>query len=876
MVLAAGDRLGRYDITAPLGRGGMGEVYRAIDTTLEREVAVKVLPEGVADDPDRLARFEREAKAVARLAHPNILEIWDFGSDQGVAYAVTELLEGGTLREEISAGPLSWRRAQDIGAAVADGLAAAHGKGIVHRDLKPENIFITVDGRVKVLDFGLARMEGPVSTEAETGTLTPADTQRGTILGTLGYISPEQLRGEPADARSDIFSLGCVLYEMLSGQGAFVRDSAVDTMAAILKEDPPPFTSTGVPVGTELARTVARCLEKRPERRFQSAADLAFALRAIVTDSDVPGTAPQVMPAAGPTAGRWWLWAAAAILVAVAVGLVGWRLFSPAKPTPAEPPEIPAGPSPFVSAWVITVEPFENRTGDSSFDVAGKELADVVAESVNRVTQGFPSLPTVTVLAGRPGGASDASTAEPPPEGQGRLLVTGSYTAASSDLEAVVQIRDRDGLRVLYTSGRFAVGRTVSEHRLEPLLSRVMGAVGMQLVFGLQNVSHVPDYPVFREFISCRDMLYTRGPRQRCEQIHNTLEEDPEFLQFALLGAFSATVARRSDEAVELLAYVRQRSSRLTPFESAYLELLAAWSQGELFRALTAARTLQEINPGYFPAAAYRTVLAMQLNRPAELVEASEEVVRTVPPIFLATRRGGEAALFEAYRALGQYDELLALAQRVRRERPGDTAAFVQEARALAALGRLEELDALVEECRSTPGGECRAAEVEVEAAWFLEAYDHHQQALEYANRAVVDFRKMDEQDQRFQPVYYLYALRAAERWDEYAEFAARSVNELPDDPQQPYFRCCLGIAAAHRGDRETAETIERQLVADGLHMYAAAVIAHLGDRDRAVELLRRSLTESTSTFRQIVQWDLDLEPLWDYPPFQELIRPKG
>jgi tetratricopeptide (TPR) repeat protein len=876
MALASGDRLGRYQIAAPLGKGGMGEVYRATDTTLEREVAVKVLPESVAEDPDRLARFEREAKAVARLAHPNILEIWDFATDRGIAYAVTELLEGNNLRDELGAGPLPWRRAREIAAAVADGLAAAHGKGIVHRDLKPENIVITVDGRVKILDFGLARFGGPVSTEADTGTLTPADTQRGVILGTLGYISPEQLKGEPADARADIFSLGCVLYEMLSGQRAFVRDSAVETMAAILKEDPPRFATTGVAVSTELARTVERCLEKRPERRFQSAADLAFALRAIVSDSDVPGTAPQVAPAARPRRWRTWLWAAVAVLVVTLGAVAGWRLLSTTEPAPVTPPETPAGPSPFVKEWVVTVEPFENRTGDPTLDVAGRELADLVAESVNRVTQGFPSLPPVTVLAGRPGGAGDAPPAEPLSEGLGRMLVTGSYTAGGRGLEVVAQIRDQDGTRVLYTSGRFAVGRPVTGERLEPLLAQVMGAVGMQLVFGLQHVSHVPDYPVFREFVGCRDMLYTVSPRRRCEQLQTTLEQDPEFLQVALLGAFSATVARRSDEAAELLTHVRERASRLTPFESAYLELLTAWSQGELFRALTAARTLQQINPGYFPAPAYRGILAMQLNRPREMVEAGEEIVRTVPPMFAQSRRGGEGGLFEAYRALGQYDKLLALAQRVRREKPGDTVAFEQEARALAALGRLDELDDLVEECRATPGGECDAARVAVEAAWFLEAYDHHQLALEYADRAATDYEGMDDQDPRYHPIYYLFALRAAERWDEYAKLAARCVEELPDHRELPYFRCCVGMAAAHRGNRETAKTIARQLESEGQLTLAGYVIAHLGERERAVELLRRGLAEASNTYQQLRQWDLDLQPLWGYPPFEELLRPKG
>lgn len=855
----------------------MGEVYRARDTTLERDVAVKVLPETVAGDPDRLARFEREAQAVARLAHPNILEIWDFGTDRGIAFSVTELLEGGTLRDELATGPLQWRKAREIAAAVADGLAAAHGKGIIHRDLKPENIFVTADGRTKILDFGLARFEGAISSEAATGTLTPADTQRGVVLGTLGYISPEQLKGEPADARSDIFSLGCVLYEMLTGERAFLRASAVETMAAILKEDPPRFASTGVAVSPELARTVERCLEKRPERRFQSAADLAFALRAIVSDSEAPSTAPQVTPAAPRRTGRRWLLIAGSVIVACVAGIVGWRLLSPSKAAPEQLLDAAAKPSPLIKEWVVTVEPLENRTGDSSLDVAGKELADALAGSLSRVTQGFPGLPPLTVLVGRANGSGTAPAAATTPEWQGRLVVTGSYTAKGSDLEVLVQIRDRDGLRVLFTSERTSVSRNGNERNLEPLLEEVMGAVGMQLEVGLQNVSHVPDYSVFREFISCRDMLYAQGPRNRCGNLESILEQDPEFLQAALIGAFSAIMGQRSDEAAALLEHIRERSSRLTQFESAYLEMLSAWNATDLVHALTAARSLQRIAPEYFPTAGFRGILAMELNRPAELVEAAEAVVRDAPPIFVATRRGGERVLFEAYLSLGQYDKLLALAQRVRGERPGDTAAFVHEAQALAALGRLDEIDPLIDECRSTPGAGCDSAIVLQEAAWYLEAYEHHQQALEFANRAVANYQEMGDDDPRFISTRYLYSLRAAQRWDEYRAFAERYVaDHRPDDPELQYYRCCVGMAAAHLGDRTTAESIEQEFEAKGHFELAGYIAAHLGQLDRALELIRRGLGESNITFRRIRRWDLDLQPLWGYPPFEELIRPKG
>ena len=279
MALAAGTRLGPYEILTPLGAGGMGEVYRARDTRLGREVAVKVLPERLAGDPRALSRFEREAKAVAALSHPNILAIHDFGDERGLRYAVTELLEGQTLRERLVRERLAWRKAAEIGIAIAEGLSAAHTRGIVHRDLKPENVFLTSAGHVKILDFGLARADAVPSGQLTSAPTESAATEAGTVLGTLGYMSPEQVRGEPADARSDIFSFGCILYEMLTGRRAFTGDSPGQTMAAILRDQPAEVAALGTQVPEGVDRIVRRCLEKSPGERFQSAGDLSFALK---------------------------------------------------------------------------------------------------------------------------------------------------------------------------------------------------------------------------------------------------------------------------------------------------------------------------------------------------------------------------------------------------------------------------------------------------------------------------------------------------------------------------------------------------------------------------------------------------------------------
>jgi serine/threonine protein kinase/tetratricopeptide (TPR) repeat protein len=280
-VLSPSTQLGPYQILAPLGSGGMGEVYRALDSRLGREVAVKVLPSALAQDPERLARFEREARTVAALAHPNILVLHDVGNAEGVRYVVTELLQGQTLRQVLKQSPPSWRTAVEIVLDVAQGLAAAHAKGIVHRDLKPDNIFITTDGRTKILDFGLARRENDGSFASETFSTPPAVTAAGMVMGTVGYMAPEQVRGQVVDARGDVFALGCVLYEMVSGQRPFARPTPAATLAAILAEDPPDLAATGQALPRELVRVIRRCLEKRPEARFQSGGELAPALRGL-------------------------------------------------------------------------------------------------------------------------------------------------------------------------------------------------------------------------------------------------------------------------------------------------------------------------------------------------------------------------------------------------------------------------------------------------------------------------------------------------------------------------------------------------------------------------------------------------------------------
>jgi serine/threonine-protein kinase len=384
MTLSAGTRLGPYEILAPIGAGGMGEVYRAHDAKLDREVAVKVLPTQLTANPDALARFEREAKAVAALSHPNILAIHDFGTYEGVSYAVTELLEGETLRGKLDGATVSQKQAVDWALQIAKGLSAAHGKGVVHRDLKPDNVFVTKDGHVKILDFGLAkRVEAAPAeqTSAPTGT-GGGHTEPGTVMGTMGYMSPEQVRGLPVDARSDIFSFGAILYELLSGKKAFKRDTASDTIAAILKEEPQELTQSGRNVSPALDHIVRHCLEKDRENRFQTAKDVAFALSEASAPSILSGvtSGSYVIPPSprrGP--GKAILYLAVFVAVFAAAALLLWRRPKAGTSSAA------GGPA------RIAVLPFENL-GSPEDDYFADGMADQIRGKLT-------SLPGLQVIA---------------------------------------------------------------------------------------------------------------------------------------------------------------------------------------------------------------------------------------------------------------------------------------------------------------------------------------------------------------------------------------------------------------------------------------------------------------------------------------------
>jgi Tol biopolymer transport system component len=479
---APGTRLGPYEIVGLIGAGGMGEVYRARDPRLGREVAIKILPARFATDSERLRRFEQEARAAAALSDPHILAIYDLGTQpNGAPYIVSELLEGETLRDRLRSGPLPARKATEYAVQIARGLAAAHEKRIVHRDLKPENVFLTTDGRAKLLDFGLAKLTER-SLEVQTSAPTEGRTDPGTVLGTVGYMAPEQVRGHETDHRGDIFSLGAILYEMLSGRRAFRGETGADTLSAILNDDPPGLTETNGAVPPAMERIVRHCLEKKPEERFQSARDIAFDLEALAAASS-SATASHANAVRATRAGTHARFAAAALLGALVVGAVGfWVGARRAKPVIAEYRQItfrrgsignarfgPDGRTVFYDAsWEgAPQEIYAGRTdslGERGMGLAGSVLVatssagEMAVRTNTTFVGGFPGLVSVVPTAG----------------GAPRPLLEDTqeidWSSDGRQMAVVRWVRQKEAWRLEYPTGKVLVeGRTwLSNIRVSP------------------------------------------------------------------------------------------------------------------------------------------------------------------------------------------------------------------------------------------------------------------------------------------------------------------------------------------------------------------------------------------------------------------------
>lgn len=579
--------LGHYKIQSMLGAGGMGEVYRARDTRLDRDVAVKILPEHLAGSPEAFERFEREAKAVAALSHPNILSIFDFGTEDGVSYAVMELLEGETLRERLRGGAIPWKEVVEIGVHICEGLAAAHARGIIHRDLKPENLFLTRDGQVKILDFGIARVKREIAPDAET--LKKTATRPGTILGTIGYMSPEQVRGEPADAPSDLFSLGCVLYEIVSGKPPFASATTAETIAAILKEEPPALTASGKPIPAGLERLIRGCLEKRSSARLQSAHDLARELKAISGEAPAP-VLRTFRPRPAVLLGI--------LAAALFVGAAAWMFFS--------------GRGRDGSAIdSLAVIPLSNSSGDENVEYLSEGITEAIINTLSQLPQLKRVIARSTVASYK------GKEIDPRVVGRDlkvRSVLTGKMTTRGDELIIGAElVNTEDGARLWGDSihhklaDAMLIQSELAQQIAEKLRLKLTGEDRLKLSKSFTGNSEA--YRLYvrgRYFSSLRTM---EGTRKGIDLLQQAVRLDPAYaLAYAGLASSHYDTSSMYVPSGEAMPRVKAAAERALQLDETIAEAHVALAEVKGFyeRDWAAAekeiRRALELNPGYAPA----------------------------------------------------------------------------------------------------------------------------------------------------------------------------------------------------------------------------------------------------------------------------------
>lgn len=872
--MTPGTRLGPYEILAPLGAGGMGEVWRALDTRLGRDVAIKILPAAFAENPERLRRFEQEARATAALNHPNILAIFDVGTHEGQPYLVEELLEGETLRDRLAHGSLPVGKAVELAIQLAHGLAAAHEKDIVHRDLKPENLFLTSRGHIKILDFGLARLARSAAAEHLTGAATQSSgTGIGAVLGTVGYMAPEQVRGQPCDHRADIFALGCVLHEALSGAAPFRRSTPADTMAAILSEDPPSLATPGRGVPPGLQTIVRRCLEKQPGDRFTSAHDLALALASVSSPTDAVTASAAMRPRHG---GRRWVVGAAALLLVVAASGAVWYWQSRQTRQVQE-----AAPN------RVVVAVFENYTRDPALDHLSRMTSDWLTQTLSQV-EGIEVVPSSSVLMAQPAGASTGSgisapTALAAATGAG-TVVSGSFQLQGSSLVLQASVTDVARQRLVLSVGPVSGPLASPLQAIDALAQRVAGAVATNAGFAHELGSRSPPmYEAYRELILGFELFLT-DDTEALRHFEKATELDPGFLVPLMYQTYILQTRGEHTRVAVLMETLAARREELTPFGRCWLDGLKAFTRQRYYEGMQHMRAAARIAPRDPLTLHWIGYLALLANRPGETVETFG-VLGGNPwgphPLGVTW----QWILCRAHHMLGEHEQELDEARRGRDASPDQLTYRVLEVRALSALGRVEEVQAVAEASQTLLGRENTAGDVLLEAAKELRAHGHEEPSRAMAGRASTWFggRIKAVPAALIWRVGQLDAMRWAERWAE-AERVARELSHLAaaGSPEAVDAEGVLAAVVARRGRRAEAEracTVLLGLTEPRLRAVAtyrcAGVWALLGEQQRAVELLGESFALGRPYGIELHR-EIDLEPLRGYPPFEKLLKPKG
>jgi tetratricopeptide (TPR) repeat protein/TolB-like protein len=866
MDILRGTRLGPYEIVAPIGAGGMGAVWRAHDARLKRDVAIKVLPAEFASDPERLERFEREARATAALSHPNILAVHDIGNYEGAPYIVEELVEGESLRERVKRGPVAVAEAVEVATQIARGLAAAHDKHIVHRDLKPDNVIVTRDGVAKILDFGLAKFVTPGgSPQDATLTHVPTGaTELGAVLGTAAYMAPEQALGRAVDERADVFAFGILVYELLTGRRPFAGGTATEVVAAILKDTPEPLPE-GVP--ERLRGIVGRCLEKLPGKRFPSARELLAALQ------DTTGAVELRAPSRGvggrPRTRRrvTVALAAAGVLAAVAAGLWLRDLWTGSGRAVALDPA------------KVLVGRFENQTGDAS-------LATVAAMVSESVTQGLVEQGDLEVIPDAGGGsvADDAPLRKAAREVGAATIVSGSYFLNGGELDVRARVSDASTGKPIFVLKPVRGPGGQPNQVVERVRQRVMSAVLLHLgrAPALGGLTTPPLYPAYQEFLIGATSMGVDW-RAVIKHLERAAELDPEFWhpQLRLLSAYKNTGETAKYEAMK--KHLEASQDRFGPADLALFQYYDAQIGGRPQEALRKARELLALAPQDFTFKFAAGDLALALNRPREAIESIGDLETVDWNVFGKWMQGtwllGVAAF--SHHLLGEHDAELKVAELGMRLYPDMLNERTDQVRALAALGRFAGLDRAVMDALTIRARRGSPGEVVLTAAQELRAHGHADEARRMASRCA-DWHASHASEGRGKVGFALNQVEClwlAERFSGARSLADEVVKQRPDDEFAMGYRAIL---AARAGERDLAAAADKAIAGmddlDARGDYSwmrACIAAQLGERDRAVELLRAALANGFRLKGYLHVYAF-LEPLHGYAPFEELVAPKG
>ena len=862
MSLPAQTRLGPYRILAPLGAGGMGEVYRARDAKLDREVAIKVLPEAFVRDPDRLQRFEREARMLSALDHPNILAIHDLGNDGGTPFLVMELLEGETLRQKLQGQPLPGRKVVEIALQVATGLSAAHERGILHRDLKPGNLFLCRDGRVKILDFGLAKAAGPPGPESGTRTgLTEADQ----TVGTPGYMSPEQVRGEALDARSDLFSLGVVMWEMLSGRNPFQRGSTIETLHATLKDEPPDL-DPGLKVPPALAQMLDTCLAKDPAARFHSAHDLAFALRTLDPSLHPSGTGP-FPEVRRPWPGRKALPLAAAALTAgvLAVAAAVWRPWQ--------------APSPPYDPRCVALLPFENRTGDPSLDPLGQQVIDLLRQDLQPVEDLRVAADLPATGPNAPRRVAEATRA--------RFVAGGTYYLNGTDLAFLARLEDPWTGHVVYQLGPWQAARQDPSSALGDLRQRLGGAIAwtyekaIRYTPGAVRPPRLEALQVYQKVMNEFAATPTKDLIPRFEQ---AVALDPDFfpLRMDTFDAWISLSERRMDKAAEQVAAMEARDAR-TPVERTLARMARAQLEGWREEMVKACTNLKDLMPGISWVQLRLAQIHTSLNHPGRAIPLLERVPDDWVGKDAALAPQPAQTLCWAYHLQGEYASELGAARAAQVRFAGETSFMRLEAEALVGLGRVDEAERVIESLGTTTPGRGGADGPGIAQLWTmleLRVHGYPERARRFAEQRRTALLGAPPATRKANRTRLAQALLCLDRTEEALAVFRELSAETPDEVM---YRGQVGAALARLGRAGEAQRIEAELAAltrpylrGDPAFWRACIAAQLGEKDRAVDLLRQAFAQGRvrdwfgNTHREIF-----LEPLRGYPPYEQLMKPR-